>query len=219
MMNLAPTSTDNPFRRRRVETLNAMIAEVKARQPTCKVIDFGGTRNFWHTWREHIQLDGVQVDCVNMDEHHASDSGYDKINFIKGDARSLPQIADKAYDIAFSNSVIEHVGGWTDMVNMANEVRRVSHRYAIQTPYYWFPIEPHMRTPLMHWLPVSLSYRIVMARKCGFYDRQEDVMGAMTVIQDAHLLDIGQMQALFPDAVISKERFLGLVKSITAIRN
>ena len=218
MMNLAPTSTDNPFRRRRVETLNAMIADVKARQTGCTVIDFGGTRNFWHTWREHIQLDGVQVDCVNMDETHASDSGYDKINFIKGDARALPQIADKSYDIAFSNSVIEHVGGWSDMVRMAGEVRRVAHRYAVQTPYYWFPIEPHMRTPLMHWLPVSVSYRIVMMRKCGFYDRQDTVMGAMEVIQDARLLDIGQMKALFPDAEISKERFLGLVKSITAIR-
>ena len=219
MINLAPTSTDNPFRRRRVETLNAMIAGVKARQQSCKVIDFGGTRNFWYTWREHIQLDGVQVDCVNMDEHHASDSGYDKINFIKGDARALDGIADGAYDIAFSNSVIEHVGGWSDMLRMAGEVRRVARRYVIQTPYYWFPIEPHMRTPFMHWLPESLSYRIVMLRKCGFYDRQDTVRGAMEVIQDARLLDLGQMRALFPDARIEKERFLGLVKSMTAVRD
>ena len=219
MLNLAPTSTDNPFRRRRVETLNAMIADVKSRQPVCKVIDFGGTRNFWHTWRDHIQLDGVQVDCVNMDEHHASDSGYDKINFIKGDARDLGQVDDKSYDIAFSNSVIEHVGGWSDMLRMANEVRRVAHHYAVQTPYFWFPIEPHMRSPLMHWLPESISYRIVMSRKCGFYDKQDTVLGAMSVVRDAHLLDVGQMQALFPDATISKERFLGLVKSLTAIRH
>jgi predicted nuclease of restriction endonuclease-like RecB superfamily len=76
-----------------------------------------------------------------------------------------------------------------------------------------------MRSPLLHWLPDSLSYRIVMARKCGFYDKQDTVMGAMEVIRDSHLLDIGQMKALFPDAVISKERFLGLVKSLTAIRH
>ena len=219
MLNLAPTSTDNPFRRRRVETLRAMIAQVKARKATCKVIDFGGTRNFWHTWRDYISLDGVQVDCVNMDETHASDSRYDKVNFMKGDARDLAHLPDKSYDIAFSNSVIEHVGGWSDMLRMANEVRRVSDRYAIQTPYFWFPIEPHMRSPLMHWLPESISYRIVMARKCGFYDKQDTVLGAMEVIRDAHLLDVGQMKALFPDAVISKERFLGMVKSLTAIRH
>ena len=219
MMDLTPTSTDNPFRRRRLATLNAMIAEVKARQPSCKLIDIGGTRNFWHTWREHIPLDGVQVDCVNMDEHHASDSGYDRINFIKGDACALDGIADQSYDIAFSNSVIEHVGGWSNMLRMAGEVRRVARRYIVQTPYYWFPIEPHMRTPLMHWLPESLAYRIVMRRKCGFYDKQDTVLGAMGVIQDARLLDLGQMRALFPDARISKERFLGLVKSMTAIRD
>ncbi len=44
MTNLAPTSTDNPFRRC-VATLNAMIATAKAVQPVCKVIDFGGMRN------------------------------------------------------------------------------------------------------------------------------------------------------------------------------
>ena len=196
-----------------------MIARVKAAKGSCRLIDFGGTRNFWHTWREHIQLDDVQVDCVNMDEHHASDSGYDRINFIKGDARALDNVADRSYDIAFSNSVIEHVGGWSDMLSMANEVRRVADRYVIQTPYFWFPIEPHMRSPLMHWLPESISYRIVMARKCGFYDKQATVLGAMTVIRDAHLLDIGQMTALFPDAIIERERFFGLVKSLTAIRN
>ena len=96
--------------------------------------------------------------------------------------------------------MIEHVGGWSDMLRMANEVRRVAHRYAVQTPYFWFPIEPHMRSPLMHWLPESISYRIVMSRKCGFYDKQDSVLGAMSVIRDAHLLDVGQMQALFPDA-------------------
>ncbi len=163
-------------------------------------------------------MDGVTIDCVNRDENHASKSGYDQVSFIKGDARDLSPITDHSYDIAFSNSVIEHVGTWADMLRMANEVRRVAVRYIIQTPYYWFPIEPHMRMPLMHWLPESLSYRIVMVHKCGFFEKQSTVLGAMTVVQDARLLDIGQMQALFPDAVIHKERFLGWVKSLTAVR-
>ena len=217
-MDLSPTSTGNPFRRRRVATLGAMIAEVRAAKAVCRLLDIGGTRDFWHTWREHLPLDGVEIDCVNIDRSHASGSGYDRVRLLQGDARDLHGIDDRSYDIAFSNSVIEHVGAWSDMLRMAGEVRRVADRYLVQTPYFWFPIEPHMRAPFVHWLPDSLGYRMVMARRLGFFDRQETVSGAMAVLRDSRLLDLGQMRALFPDAAIEKERFLGWVKSMIAIR-
>ena len=218
MLNFRPDSPENPFRRRRIAELNTLIAAVHARKPTCRIIDIGGTRDFWFTWRNHVKLDGVEIDCVNMDETHASASGYDAITLKKGDARNLDWAGDGAYDIAFSNSVIEHVGTFRDMRRMAAEVRRVAVRYIVQTPYYWFPIEPHMRAPMVHWLPESVIYRLSMLTRLGFYERQRTVLGAMGVVQDARLLDVGQMRALFPDAVIEKERVLGLVKSITAVR-
>ncbi len=218
MFNLAPDSNQNPFRRRRIADLNAAIEAVLTERPTCRIIDIGGTRDFWHTWRNDIRSDGVSVVCVNNDERHASSSGYDRVGFIKGDARDLDWAADEAFDIAFSNSVIEHVGSWADMQRMAGEVRRVARCYLVQTPNFWFPIEPHMRAPFIHWLPEQVGYRIAMARKLGFFERQSTVAGAMDVIQDSRLLDVGQMRALFPDAAIRKERFLGVVKSIMAVR-
>ncbi len=218
MLDLAPDSNANPFRRRRVAALNAVIATVLARQPTCRVIDIGGTRDFWFTWRDAIPSDRVSIECVNPDETHASSSGYDRIRFTKGDGRDLHWAADLAFDIAFSNSVIEHVGTWADMQRMAGEIRRVAPRYLVQTPNFWFPIEPHLRAPLIHWLPEQIAYRLVMRRKLGFFERQATVSGAMQVVQDSRLLDIGQMRALFPDGDIRKERFLGLVKSIMAVR-
>ena len=218
MFNLAPDSDQNPFRRRRIADLKSVIAMVRAEQPTCRILDIGGTRDFWHTWRNEIPWDGVSVECVNIDETHASKSGYDRVRFLKGDARDMGWAADGSFDIVFSNSVIEHVGGWHDMLRMAGEVRRLARRYLVQTPYFWFPIEPHMRVPFIHWLPEQISYRVVMARKLGFFEKQDTVLGAMNVVQDSRLLDIGQMRALFPDATIRKERILGLVKSVMAVR-
>ena len=218
MFSLAPDSDQNPFRRRRVAELNATIASVVAEKGSCRVIDIGGTRDFWFTWRNQIMSEGVSVDCVNTDESHGSSSGYDRVKFVKGDGRDLAWAADRSFDIAFCNSVIEHAGLWADMLLMAGEVRRVAVRYIVQTPYYWFPIEPHLRAPLVHWLPEPIGYRIAMACKLGFFDRQATVSGAMQVVQDSRLLDIGQMKALFPDATIRKERFMGLVKSVIAVR-
>jgi hypothetical protein len=138
---------------------------------------------------------------------------------IQGNACSLDQISNNHYDIAFSNSVIEHVGMWSDMKAMAMEVRRVARRYLVQTPYYWFPIEPHARTPFLHWLPEPVAYRIVMNFKCGFWTKAQTVDDAVSTVQSARLLDRRQFQALFPDAELRLERFIGITKSLIAVRD
>jgi hypothetical protein len=91
-------------------------------------------------------------------------------------------------------------------------------RYILQTPYFWFPIEPHARTPLLHWIPESWAYRIVMARKCGFWSKAETIDQAMRTVQSAKMLDGRQLAVLFPDGKIEREKFLGVTKALMAIR-
>lgn len=66
---------------------------------------------------------------------------------MKGDATNLSQYSDKSFDIVFSNSVIEHLYTKENQISMAKEVNRVGKNYFIQTPNYWFPIEPHWVFP------------------------------------------------------------------------
>jgi hypothetical protein len=217
MLDLRPDSTANKYRRARVTLLNEMIAAVLKSKPRCRILDIGGTNNFWYTWRDLIDWSVVEVTCVNHNLNHYS-SGDQLVTMVEGDARRLDDIADNSFDIAFSNSVIEHVGRWADMAAMAETVQRVAPRYLVQTPYFWFPIEPHARTPLLHWIPESLAYRIVMARKCGSWEKRDTVGDAVMAIQSNKMLDLRQMQTLFPDAEIRRERAFGLVKSMIAVR-
>lgn len=220
MINIKPDSTGNKFRKARIDMLKTLVAKSIAEKGKCAILDIGGTYNFWHIWRDEIDWETTTITCVNHDPHH-SEEGKEESNvtMIKGDACNLSDIADKEYDVVFSNSVIEHVGTWKDMVLMANEVKRVSTRYLVQTPNYWFPIEPHARTPMLHWLPEPIAYRIVMARRCGYWPKQDTVDGAVLTIQSAKLVDYRQLQALFSEAEIVREKFIGLTKSLIALKS
>ena len=219
MLDVGKHSRNNLFRKNRVLRLHEMTNHVVSKQNRCRIIDIGGTYMFWRTWHDFAARADVDITCINKEKRaDAEFADSDSVRMITGDARNLDLFEDREFDIAFSNSVIEHVGMWKDIQAMANEVRRVAKYYIVQTPYYWFPIEPHARTPFIHWLPESIKYRIVMWKKCGYWDRQRDVGQAVQKVQAATLLDIKQFSYLFPDGRIHRERVYGLVKSLLAVK-
>jgi len=84
---------------------------------------------------------------------------YPRIPYVQGDACALP-FGDGAFDIVFSNAVIEHVGGRDRQRQFVSEAIRVGRRVFITTPNRRFPIEVHTRLPLVHWLPDAVSHRV-----------------------------------------------------------
>ena len=101
---------------------------------------------------------------------------------------------------------------------MAREVRRLAPRYFVQTPNYWFPVEPHFRFPLFHWLPAPIRLALVRRRACGYFPRAETLDDGMRFLEDSMLLDHAQMAHLFADARIEREKVLGLTKSLIAVK-
>jgi hypothetical protein len=137
------------------------------------------------------------------------------------DGCSLP-FPDGAFDIVFSNSVIEHVGAPERQRLFAREIARVGRAYWVQTPNRWFPVEPHLLTPFLHWLPARA--RAWMARRFTVWqwvtrpapDRRDFYIEHF--LGDIRLLGPAEMQRLFPEARIVRERLLGLTKSLVAVR-
>jgi hypothetical protein len=96
--------------------------------------------------------------------------------------------------------VIEHVGDWVRMEAFASECRRLAPSYYVQTPYFWFPIEPHFSAPFFHWKSEQSRARALMKRPHGFSEKAADVGAAMRDVQHARLLDKTQFRFLYPDA-------------------
>lgn len=174
-------------------------------EPTSRtrIIDVGGAPYNWTLIPER-----PLVVLVNRDPCTAAEPG---------DGRQLAY-GDGAFDIAYSNSVIEHVGDARDREAFAAEIRRVAPRYYVQTPNRWFIVEPHLLAAGIHYLPRRILRRLV--RWCsvwGWVERPTQ-QRIDEVLASIHLLDRRELRALFPDAEIREERWLGMTKSLIAVR-
>ena len=129
--------------------------------------------------------------------------------------RLLP-VRDRAFDVVFSNSVIEHVGGPNEQRRMAEEIRRVGKRYFVQTPNRNFPIEPHFLFPFYQFLPNTLQVWLLRSFDLGWFRRTPDPARARRAISGIRLLGYREVSRLFPEAEIYEEKFLGLTKSFVA---
>ena len=136
--------------------------------------------------------------------------------YVIGDGLCLP-FGDDAFDIVYSNSVIEHVGGDQEIQAFADEIRRVGRGYYVQTPNRWFPVEPHYLAPLIHYLPKSRHKKLIRNWSIWGWLNRPSPDEAEQFADSIHLLTLSRMKCLFPDAVIRRERTFGLTKSFIAV--
>lgn len=140
------------------------------------------------------------------------------IHAVQADACNLPRdVLSRDYDLAFSNSVIEHVGGHAQRLRFAAAVHELAPRHWVQTPYRYFPVEPHWLFPGFQFLPlaaraeVSRHWPLVHTQSAS---REEGLRAAIGV----ELLSRTEMCLYFPGSQILHERMAGMLKSLIAVR-
>lgn len=208
------------FRNKRAATLRRLIDQLASAHNKLTVLDIGGRAQYWEQiGRSFLRERNVSVTILNLHRSEFTDQDLgDIFTFQVGDARSL-RYPDGHFDLAHSNSVIEHVGSWRDMQEFAQETRRVAKSYYVQTPYFWFPIDPHFYAmPMFHWLPRVARAHILRTVPLAASGRAKSYEGAVQAVNSSRLLNVSQFRILFPDAEIEAERFAGLLKSLIAIR-
>ncbi|UXA51316.1 class I SAM-dependent methyltransferase [Xanthomonas prunicola] len=140
------------LRARRLRVFLEMVRACHRRQGYCRVIDVGGTFAYWAQVPDaFFAQHACEVTVVNLEDAPLP-AARTHLRAQRGDGCVLGD-ADNAFDIAHSNSVIEHVGDAARMRAFADQIRRVAPQYSVQTPNYWFPIEPHYLAPGIQFLP------------------------------------------------------------------
>ena len=211
-------SIGSKLRKKRIGPMLEMIAAVFEENGAVRIIDIGGTERYWGIVPSQFLSDhNVSITIVNL-PGTALPEDHGLFRFAGADACNLAEFDDKSFDIAHSNSVVEHVGDWARMVEFARELSRVSSRYFVQTPNFWFPVEPHFMTPFFHWLPKPMRLWLVLHFQLGHWRKATSVDEAVRTVESARLLNRSMLQALFVDAIILPERFFGLTKSYMAVK-
>jgi len=190
------------FRRRRLRNFRALFPPSQH----WRVLDVGGTPAIWELIDYPAEITLVNITDGNFQRLEQSS----RRTFIPvvGDGRHL-SFPDKSFDLAFANSVIEHVGGQTDAAAFAREMQRVGKTLYCQTPNKWFFVEPHLGTVFLHWFPALLrNYYVV--RFCTMWGlmNKPNRREASDVVSEIRLLTKSELRSLFPQAEIRTERFL-----------
>lgn len=208
------------FRARRFAEVDRMLRKILEERSTASVLDAGGAPAYWENLAEDLRPK-VRVTCLNFSsefEWRPNAQGDLSIEMVAGDACDMPQYADGSFDLAHSNSVIEHVGSYQNMLRFAREVSRVGRAYYVQTPSYWFPMDPHCGAFFWHWRSDNARVRLMTRRDIG-YAKRRDFEQALKSIDHTRMITAFIMRNLFPDAEIKKEKVAFLTKSLIAVRD
>lgn len=214
-----PKSIGSKLRANRIAPLLRIIESTSREHGYVSIIDIGGTKAYWGIVpRDFLEKYNVHITIVNIPGSQISED-HGPFTFLIGDGCNLSDIDNNSFHIAHSNSVVEHVGDWSRMLQFSKEVKRVARKYFVQTPNYWFPVEPHCMTPFFHWLPKPARVWMVMNFSLGHWKRASSTNDAVRSVESARLLNYRMFSELFDDAsTILTERFAVLPKSFIAIR-
>jgi hypothetical protein len=170
------------------------------------VVDLGGRPEYW----VNAPVRPAHVTLLNprAEELHGA---LEWMTVETGDACD-PELDLTGYDLCHANSVIEHVGGAHRRGEFAANVSRAP-RYWVQTPYRYFPIEPHFLFPGFQLLPLRAK-----AWVSDHWPLAQTSANGIEASLETELVTRTEMRYLFPGSRLYCERLLGLIKSITALK-
>jgi len=204
----------NRLRKKRFALIQLQIEQLIAQKGAIKILDIGGEINYWKQigWKSNL----CTIYLLNLESPFGNEDlpGFVRIT---GNALELP-FEEGEVDLIFSNSVIEHVGSYSNQALFAQEVKRVCKRYIIQTPSLWFPLEPHSLIPLFQFIPHAVRALLIMLFNINYFPKQQTYQKALAISNSTLMFTHQRFRKLFPEGAIYTETLLGIPKSYTVVK-
>lgn len=207
-----PESLSNQFRAKRFRYFLDLIEGLP--KPV-KILDIGGTQLFWERMK-FTSPDDVYIILLNNEPVKTTLPNF---TFVHGSASEIDLIPNNNYDIIFSNSVIEHAGNFSKQKKMADGITGTGKKFYIQTPNFYFPLEPHFLFLFFQFLPKKFKIFLLRHFNLGWYEKQCDKQSAERTADSVNLVKFKELKVLFPNSKIIREKFFFLTKSFIVLNN
>lgn len=151
-----------------------------------------------------------KIVCVGTEDGSHLASRYPGLRYQRVLAGERLPFDDGAFDVVFSNAVLEHVGGADGQRAFLAELCRVAKSFFITTPNRWFPVEHHTGLPLVHHLPRPVFRALIRQTRYRYWADENHL----------NLLGARELARLFPPGVspqVHRIRMAGFTSNLVAV--
>ena len=113
--------------------------------------------------------------CASLTDGKLILAAYPGVHHVRIGAGEPLSFDDNAFDIVYSNAVLEHVGSRRQQGRFIAEMCRVAPRRFLVVPNRAFPIESHTCLPLVHYLPKPWFRRLLRNTRYDFWAHEENL--------------------------------------------
>jgi hypothetical protein len=192
-----------------------IFMEVMRPGPETRVLDVGVTSDDRHkesNFFEQLYPYPKNITCVGTEDGSHLTHRYPGLTYQQVRPREPLPFSDSAFDLVFSNAVVEHVGSRAEQRIFVEEVSRVARAFFITTPNRWFPVEHHTGLPLVHYLPASVFRSLIHNTRYRHWASEANL----------NILTAGDFAGLFPSKVrveIRSVHLFGIPANLVAFGN
>jgi hypothetical protein len=108
-----------------------------------------------------------RITAVGLGDGAGFQAAYPRVTYRRIEPNRPLPFPDRAFELATSNAVLEHVGSRQHQIAFVRELVRVSRKVFVTVPNRFFPIEHHTAIPLLHYWDAGF------ARACAALGKEE----------------------------------------------
>lgn len=136
---------------------------------------------------ERLHPHQAKITAVGIGTAEAFQEAFPAVTYRQIVPNTTLPFADKTFDIATSNAVVEHVGSPEHQRLLISEMLRVARRVYVTVPNRFFPVEHHTGIPLLHYWDASFALACRLTGKTEWADPTNLI-----------LMSTGKLRAVWP---------------------